>query len=166
MSNLMDVTLSAMNENKYFIAAVPAVGISVSLGYRAVLGVMGLSCKVISKVTDVVGNKFFDRLLSKGMETIGDGLIFHATNDFKRELKIGVALTALTATGVGISILFEQPEFSSWKQYAKVDEFKAFTKPHMEKLANFMEETKPVIIKNYNHAVEWANAQLLSLKGH
>lgn len=164
MSNLMDITLSAMNNNKYLIAIVPAVGISISLGSRIVLGLMGLGCKIASKVNEVVGNKFLDKLISKGAETAGDELLFRATTDFKRELKIGATLAALTAAGIGVSVLLEQPEYAAWKEFVKVDELKAFAKPYLKTLETTIEQAKPIVHENYNYAIAWTKAKLASLQ--
>jgi hypothetical protein len=164
MSDLMNVTLAAIKENKDMIIAVPAIGIAASIGCRVVFGVTGVSCKVLSKVMDVVGTRFLDRLFSKGIDFAADSLIGRATDSFSRELNIGLGLAALTTTAVGVSTLIEQPEFAEWKKVPTIEEIKKFAGPHVEKFKVFVEESQPIIKENFDIAMKWAKEQFEHLK--
>lgn len=155
MQNLLNVTLSALNQHKHLIVAVPAIGISASIGVRVVYLVAGVGCKVFSKVADVAGNKFIDRMISKGSNMLGNSLINRATSDFLFELKIGAAIAALTAGVIAVPVLLEQPELASLKNMASVEEARKYVEPQIEKFTKLIEEATPVVKERYAYVAEW-----------
>lgn len=156
----MDVTLSAVKGNAYLIAAVPAIGISASLGVRAVYVIAGGTCKLVSTITEIFGNKFLDKMISKGSNALGKSLLNRATDDFLYEVKLGVYLAGMTTTVVAAQVLLEQPEFAFLKTPPTYEEIKAYAELGVEKLGNYTEQVKPIIKEQCYHIVDKARSYI------